>query len=79
MGYTSSIGILLLFICSMFYKDSGLYLTEGLWNMEGSLSWKAFIFETPFVLLRLIPVIVAVFFCSISYKAYRKYSLLKEK
>lgn len=78
MVYTFGIGILLLFACYMPYKDSGLYLTEGLWNMEGALFWKALIFETPFVLLRLLPVIMAVFFFSFSYKAYRKYSVLKD-
>ncbi|WP_225421807.1 DUF2812 domain-containing protein [Levilactobacillus fujinensis] len=31
------------------------YLTEGLWHMQGEWFWKAFAFETPFVLLRMIP------------------------
>lgn len=79
MGYSSGLGILLLSFSYMIYKDSGLYLAEGLWSMEGALFWKAFIFETPFVLLRLLPVFMAVFFCISFYKAYRKYSMLKEK
>ncbi|WP_282023123.1 DUF2812 domain-containing protein [Priestia flexa] len=79
MGYLSGLGILLLFVCYMLYKDSGLYLTEGLWSMKGALFWKAFLFETPFVLLRLIPAMMAVFFCSSFYKAYRKYSMLKNQ
>ena len=34
------------------------YFTDGLWNMTGSLFWKAFLFETPFVILRVVPPIV---------------------
>lgn len=79
MDYTFSFTILSLLFAYMLYKDSGLYLTEGLWSMEGALLWKAFLFETPFVLLRLIPAMMAVFFFSSFYKAYRKYSMLKEK
>ena len=52
-------------------------LNQRIWSMEGALFWKAFIFETPFVLLRLLPVFMAVFFCISFYKAYRKYSMLK--
>ena len=47
--------------------------------MKGSLFWKAFLFETPFVLLKLFPALLVVFFGSSFYKAYRKYSMLKEK
>lgn len=63
----------------MILKDSGLYLTEGLWNMKGSLFWKAFLFETPFTLLRLLPVFMFVFFGISFYNAYKKYSKLKGK
>ncbi|KAB7668719.1 DUF2812 domain-containing protein [Bacillus sp. B1-b2] len=78
MGYSSGLGLLLLFVSYILYKDSGLYLTEGLWNMKGSLFWKAFLFETPFALLRLIPAIMVVFLGSSFYRVYRKYSKLKE-
>ncbi|PZD97084.1 hypothetical protein DNH61_04115 [Paenibacillus sambharensis] len=78
MGYTSGLGVLLLSICFMLYKDSGLYLTEGLWSMEGALFWKALLFETPFALLRLLPALMVGFFASSFYKAYRKQSRLKE-
>lgn len=77
--YSSGLGILLLPFSYMFYKDSGLYLAEGLWSMTGALFWKAFLFETPFALLRSLPTLMIVF-CGISfYKTYRKYSILKEK
>ncbi|TRZ39698.1 DUF2812 domain-containing protein [Niallia circulans] len=78
MGYSSGLGLMLLFISYMLYKDSGLYLTEGLWDMNGALFWKALLFETPFALLRSLPAIMVVFFASSYYKAYRKYSILKE-
>ncbi|WP_143462550.1 DUF2812 domain-containing protein [Levilactobacillus enshiensis] len=32
------------------------YLTPGLWQMQGDLLWKAILFETPFALLRVLPV-----------------------
>lgn len=78
MGYSSSLCIILLFFSYMLYKDSGLYVAEGLWSMKGSLFWKAFIFETPFALLRLLPALMVIFYGSSFYKAYRKYLMLKE-
>ncbi|MEH7254675.1 DUF2812 domain-containing protein [Neobacillus niacini] len=77
MGYSFWLGML--FFVAMPDMDSGLYLAEGLWSMKGSLFWKAFLFETPFALLRLLPAIMLVFLGSSFYKAYRKYSMLKEK
>lgn len=79
MNYSSSLGILSLLFSYMLYKDSGLYLAEGLWSMEGTLFWKAFLFETPFVLLRLLPALMVVLFGISFYKAYRKYAVLTEK
>ncbi|HFD1596032.1 TPA: DUF2812 domain-containing protein, partial [Enterococcus faecium] len=37
------------------------YFTPGLWEMEGMWFWKAFIFETPFVLLRVLPLFFFLF------------------
>lgn len=34
------------------------YFTDGLWNMPSSLLWKAVLFETPFVILRVAPILV---------------------
>ena len=42
------------------------YFTPGLWDMPGSLFWKAFLFETPFVILRVAPMILF-FFMAILY------------
>ena len=74
MSYSFWLGVVFL----VFMPNSGLY-HEGLWSMKGSLFWKAFLFETPFVLLKLSPVLLVVFCGSSFYKAYRKYSMLKEK
>lgn len=79
MGYSSSLAIVFLLFSYTLYKDSGLYLAEDLWNMKGSLFWKAFLFETPFALLRSFPAIMVVFYSISYYQAYRKYSMLKEK
>lgn len=79
MNYSLSSTFMLLVICFMGYKDSSLYGTKGLWDMEHSLFWKAFLFETPFVIIKLLPLIMCVF-SGISYlKAYRQYFMLKEK
>jgi len=77
MSYSFWLGLLCLAI-SMPYTDSGLY-HEGLWGMKGTLFWKAFLFETPFVLLKMLPVFMFVFFGISFYKAYRKQSILIEK
>lgn len=78
MGYSFWFGTLCLAYSCMFYKGSGLY-HEGLWSMKDSLFWKAFLFETPFVLMKLSPALLFVFLGSSFYKVYRKYSMLKEK
>ncbi|MFT4401678.1 DUF2812 domain-containing protein [Bacillus sp. SW14] len=79
INYSSGFGLLCLFFSYMIYKDSGLYLTEGLWSMKGAWFCKAFLFETPFALLRSLPALMFAFFAISFYKAYRKYSMLKEK
>ena len=76
MSYSFWLGLLCLAISYMAYKDSGLY-HEGLWSMKNELFWKALLFETPFVLLKLLPAFMVVFLGGSFYKAYRKYSMLK--
>lgn len=78
MGYSFWFGLLCLAFSPMPYKDSGLY-HEGLWNMKGALFWKALLFETPFVLLKLLPAFMFVFFGFSFFKAYQKHSMLREK
>ncbi|MCM3086722.1 DUF2812 domain-containing protein [Bhargavaea ginsengi] len=76
MNYSLWLGMLCLFYSLMLYTDSNLY-HEGLWSMEGSLFLKAFLFETPFVLLKLLPALMVVLLGISYYQAYRKYSTLK--
>jgi hypothetical protein len=79
MNYSLSLTVMLLMISFMTYKDSRLYETKGLWDMELSMFRKALLFETPFVIIKLLPLIMCVF-CGISYlKAYGQYFMLKEK
>ncbi|WP_282627402.1 DUF2812 domain-containing protein [Bacillus subtilis] len=79
MNYSSGLGFMCLFFSYMIYKDSGLYLTEDLWSMKGEWFWKAFLFETPFALLRSLPALMVVLFAASFYKVYQKYSMLIEK
>ena len=41
-----------------FNLSSFLFQTPGLWEMEGTKFWEAFWFEFPFMLLRLIPILL---------------------
>jgi hypothetical protein len=76
-GYSFWLGSLCLAYSFMLYSDSELY-HEGLWSLNGGLFWKAFLFETPFVLLKLFPALMVIFFGVSYYKAYQKCSMLKE-
>ncbi|MFB1082524.1 DUF2812 domain-containing protein [Jeotgalibacillus sp. JSM ZJ347] len=78
MTYSFWLGAMCLVFSFLLYSDSGLY-HEGLWSMNGSLFWKALLFETPFVLLKLLPLILVVLFSISYYKSYQKYSVLKEQ
>ncbi|MFD2630040.1 DUF2812 domain-containing protein [Oceanobacillus kapialis] len=78
MRYSFWLGTLSLAFAFMLYSDIDLY-HQGLWGMEGRLFWVALLFETPFVMLKLAPVILAVVFANSYFKSYRKYSMLVEK
>ncbi|WP_345240618.1 DUF2812 domain-containing protein [Pontibacillus salipaludis] len=78
MNYSLWFGMLCLVFSFMIYKDTRLYYA-GLWDMSGALFWKALIFETPFVLLKLLPILMVGIFAGSYYKAYVKYSMLREK
>ena len=60
-----------------------LYLTEGLWDRSGIDFWKAFLFETPFALMRgflwaFFP-ITMILFAAFSLKAKKQYKLSKRE
>ena len=44
------------------------YQTSGLWDLEGKDFWRAFWFETPFVILRVVPLVL--FFILLIYFGY---------
>jgi uncharacterized BrkB/YihY/UPF0761 family membrane protein len=35
-----------------------LFLTPGIWDKEGAAFWSAFFFELPFVILRVVPIVL---------------------
>ncbi|GIN62448.1 hypothetical protein J27TS8_24410 [Robertmurraya siralis] len=78
MGYSFWLCMLMLAVAIPYMNFSELY-HSGLWSMQGDLFWKAFIFETPFALLKLSPFFFSIFFGISFYKANRRYSMLKEK
>lgn len=78
--------LLLLIAFLMILKPEGValwnleswYFTQGLWQMTGDLFWKAFLFETPFVLLRMAPLVLfAVMAAVYGFWAVRAKSLYK--
>ena len=77
MNYTSSLTIVSFLLSYMIYKDSKFFSMEWLRDMEGALMWKAFIFQSPFLLLCLCPAFMTIHFGCSFYKSYRKYSMLK--
>lgn len=78
MNYCLVLGMFCLIYSFMLFSDQPTLYFDGLWSMEGSLFCKALIFETPFVLLKLLPVFMAIIFGISYYKAYQKHSILKE-
>lgn len=78
MIYSLLLCMLMLLVAIPYTGYSELY-HANLWNMKSDLFWKALLFETPFALLKLTPVLFSIFFATVSYKFYRKYSTFKEK
>lgn len=78
MVYSFMLGMPGLIYLFLLYRDSGGIYHEELWGMQGSLFWIAFLFETPFALLKLLPVLMVVFIGCSFYKNYQKYSMLKD-
>lgn len=46
------------FIAVKFNLSQLFFLTPGLWEMQGAKFWRAFWFEFPFMLMRVLPVVV---------------------
>lgn len=79
VAYSLPLALLFLIISTDIIVNSGVYMTDGLWDMSGSLFWKAFIFETPFALLRLLPTIFFIGMGVVFFKAYRQYKFFNQK
>ncbi|MEK5232285.1 DUF2812 domain-containing protein [Lysinibacillus sp. FSL K6-0232] len=82
MRYASN-WIVIFFVWFMFlYPNEGIffhikhaYLTPGLWEKEGAAFLSAFLFETPFALMRMLPpwiLLIAACFYMMAYYRYRK-------
>lgn len=51
----------LFFVYSMLFLPDGpgtIFLTPGLWEMQGMDFWRAFLFELPFALMRMLPALL---------------------
>jgi len=55
------------FIAVRFDLSELFFLTPGLWKMEGSIFWKAFWFEFPFMLMRVLPIVFFAFIAILNY------------
>ncbi|RKP47906.1 DUF2812 domain-containing protein [Cohnella endophytica] len=55
------------------------YLTNGLWEREGSKFWRAFIFETPFAMLRFLPPWIFMIACAMFLFSCVQYNNKKKK
>ncbi len=47
-----TLAILLIAQSALDLNPDAIYLKPGLWELEGATFWRAFLFETPFALLR---------------------------
>lgn len=60
-SFTGAFAILFLMYTIIFLsteREGLIFLTPGLWNMEGAEFWSAFLFELPFALLRMLPALL---------------------
>lgn len=86
MNFTGSLAFLFLIYSFIFELVTGnnLFLTSGLWDMQGTEFWRAFLFELPFAIMRFLPAILfpiaaVLFFVSYYKLDQAKKALEKEK
>lgn len=86
MNFTGSLAFLFLIYSFIFEPVTGnnLFLTSGLWDMQGTEFWRAFLFELPFAIMRFLPAILfpiaaVLFFVSYYKSDQAKKALEKEK
>lgn len=86
MNFTGSLAFLFLIYSFIFelVTSNNLFLTSGLWDMQGTEFWRAFLFELPFAIMRFLPAILfpiaaVLFFVSYYKLDQAKKALEKEK
>ena len=86
MNFTGSLAFLFLIYSFIFEPVTGnnFFLTSGLWDMQGTEFWRAFLFELPFAIMRFLPAILfpiaaVLFFVSYYKLDQAKKALEKEK
>lgn len=60
MKMTGGLSVLFIVYSMLFLPDNmgTIFLTPGLWDMQGMAFWRAFLFEFPFALMRVLPAIL---------------------
>ena len=80
LGIACALMYLVVVLSTSGFQLSNLgYLTPGLWEKTGADFWKAFLFETPFAVLRFLPLIIfTVLTILYGYWALKAYKLYKK-
>lgn len=72
------IPVTVVFFIQNMRNNHGLYLTPGLWEMKGLRFLAAFLFETPFAIMRS-QIIFFILLCFYLYNAFKSYRLYKKE
>ncbi|MDO5359640.1 MAG: DUF2812 domain-containing protein [Jeotgalicoccus sp.] len=81
MKMTGGLAVLFLVYTMLFVPDSTgmIFLTPGLWEAEGMKFWRAFLFELPFALMRVLPVILFPLAAALFFLTYYKMDKAKKE
>ncbi|WP_026858703.1 DUF2812 domain-containing protein [Jeotgalicoccus psychrophilus] len=81
MEMTSTFAILFLVYSMLFLPDGPgmIFLTPGLWEMQGMEFWRAFLFELPFALMRTLPAILFPIVTVMFFVAYYRMNKAKKE
>lgn len=81
MEMTSTFAILFLVYSMLFLPDGPgmIFLTPGLWEMQGMEFWRAFLFELPFALMRTLPAILFPIVTVLFFVAYYRMNKVKKE
>lgn len=78
---TAGFAVLCIIYMMLFLPDNPgfIFLTPGLWDMTGMEFWRAFLFELPFALFRIFPVILFPFLAITFFTAYSSMNKAKKE